>query len=81
MERNRSWPAVSHICKRTTVDVSMSITLLVRNDAPMVDVVVGGVKAFFTYLCTRLVLPTPWLPSTTIFASKLFVMVFKVSKL
>jgi hypothetical protein len=32
----------------------------------MVDCVVGGVKAFFTYLWTSDVLPTPWLPSTTI---------------
>jgi hypothetical protein len=40
----------------------------------MVDCVVGGVKAFFTYLWTSDVLPTPWLPSTTILASRLFAM-------
>ncbi|KAH8645253.1 hypothetical protein IG631_02717 [Alternaria alternata] len=49
----------------------MSTTLLVKKDAPTVDCVVGGVKAFFTYRWTREVFPTPWLPRTTIFASRL----------
>lgn len=45
MERKRSWPAVSHICNRTRVEVSGSNSLLVRNEAPMVDGVLweGGV--------------------------------------
>ena len=67
------------------MDVSVSTTFLVRNEAPTVEVVFA--KAFFTYRWTRLVLPTPWLgvsvlrksrylhgvgtcePSTTTFAS------------
>lgn len=45
---NRSWPAVSHICRRTTVEVSTSATRFVRNEAPMVETVVAGLYAFFT---------------------------------
>lgn len=71
MDRKRSWPAVSHICNRTTVEVSISTTLFVKKEAPTVDCVVGGVKAFLTYRWTREVFPTPWLPRTTIFASRL----------
>lgn len=48
MDLNLSCPAVSHICRRTMVDVSISTTLLVKKDAPIVDCVVGGVKAFLT---------------------------------
>jgi hypothetical protein len=48
MDLNRSCPAVSHICNRTVVDVSISTTRFVKKDAPMVEVVVGGVKAFLT---------------------------------
>lgn len=52
MERNRSCPAVSQIWRRTVVEVSISTTFLVTNEAPMVECVVGGVKAFLTYLCS-----------------------------
>lgn len=52
----------------------MSTTRFVRKDAPTVDVVVGGAKAFLMYLCTRDVFPTPCDPSTTILASKLLAM-------
>ena len=38
-------------------------------------VVVAGENWFFTNLCTRLVLPTPCAPRTTIFASRDWVIV------
>ena len=41
------------------VPLSLSRTLLVRNEAPMVEVVVGGLKVPFTYRLTNDVLPTP----------------------
>lgn len=47
MDRKRSCPAVSHICRRTVVPVSTSTTRLVRNEAPMVDGVADdGAKAW-----------------------------------
>jgi hypothetical protein len=66
---------VSQICNLTTVELSISTTLFVKKDAPMVEVMeAGGANAFLTYLLTREVLPTPWEPSTTIFASMLLLM-------
>jgi hypothetical protein len=85
MERKRSWPAVSHIWRRTTFDLlvekggkeeeptlslSGSTTRLVTKDAPTVLVVLAGENAFFTKRWTSEVLPTPWEPRTTIFASR-----------
>jgi hypothetical protein len=57
----------------------MSTTLFVRKEAPTVDCVVGGVKAFLTYRWTREVFPTPWLPRTTIFASRLLDMAQQIA--
>ena len=61
---------VSHICNRTTVSVSVSITRLVIMLAPTVEVIWAGLKAPLQKRVTRDVLPTPWEPRTTIFASR-----------
>ena len=61
---------VSQICRRTVVSVSPSTTRLVRKLAPTVDVIWAGLKEPLQYRWTRLVLPTPCAPSTTIFASR-----------
>lgn len=45
MERKRSWPAVSHICRRTWVSVSESTTRFVMKEAPTVLVICEGSKA------------------------------------
>ena len=53
-----------------TLSLSESTTRLVRKDAPTVLVVLAGENWFFTNRWTRDVLPTPWEPRTTIFASR-----------
>ena len=55
----RSWPAVSHSCRRTVVEVSMSSKRLVRNEAPTVEGVVLGAKVPWMKRWRREVLPTP----------------------
>ena len=56
--------------RQRTLSLSESTTRFVRKDAPTVLVVLAGENAFFTYRWTREVLPTPWEPRTTIFASR-----------
>lgn len=51
------------------MSVSLSTTRLAMKLAPTVDVICDGSKEPLQYRCTSDVLPTPWEPSTTIFAS------------
>lgn len=61
---------VSQICRRTVVSESPSTTRLVMKEAPTVDVIWEGLKLPLQKRSTRLVLPTPWEPRTTILASR-----------
>lgn len=67
MLRKRSCPAVSQSCRRTLRPLTM--TFLVTNRAPLVEVVLLGSNWFWMYRHRRDDLPTPALPMTTILAS------------